>query len=135
MVKAPQPASLSVLVVDDVRDVRVSYRYLLELQGFRVILAADPHEALGAIRNEKIDIVLIDLYIPGPMDGLGLIDFIRRQFLHPPVLIAMSGDPHVAYRSSLQAARYAGADATLMKPIAPAELVSTILLLVAAIRV
>src|SRR5689334_11163139 len=92
---APQPPSLTVLVLDDARDVRVSYRDLLESQGFRVHLAADAHEALSTIRNEKIDVALVDLQIPGQLDGVGLVEFIRRQFRYPPILIGMSGDPHI----------------------------------------
>ena len=115
-----------VLLVDDVPDVRAAYRFLLEAHEFRVVDAEDADAALRMLTVHQVDVILTDLYMPGTLDGVGLIETVRKRPGRRLAIIAMSGTPHLAYRSSLQAARYVGADAALKKPIAGDELVSTI---------
>ena len=123
--RSPPPPRPVVLVVEDNSDVRLSYRFLLETSEFRVLEAADGAQALERMSKEHVDAVLTDIYMPN-LDGIGLIDAIRKRSGPQPAIIAMSGEPHLAYRSSLQAARYLGADTSLVKPITREELVRTI---------
>jgi len=120
------PVQPLILIVDDIADIRLALRFLLEEEEFRVMEAASAADALEVIAKQRVDVVLTDLYMPGTMDGVALIDVVRRSPKPHPAFIAMSGSPHLAYRSSLQAARYVGADATLTKPIARDELIATI---------
>jgi CheY-like chemotaxis protein len=84
-------------------------------------------DALAIIAREPVEVILTDLYMPGKQgDGINLILQIRRRPPPHPVIIAMSGEPHRAYRSSLQSARYLGADFTLTKPILSRDLIQTI---------
>jgi CheY-like chemotaxis protein len=115
-----------VLVVDDEADVRLSYRLFLEAKRIRVLEAADADAALKCLGKNKVDVVLTDVYMPGKIDGLGLVQALRERQKTRPAIIAISGSPHLAYRSSLQAARYVGADATLAKPIEANLLLRTI---------
>jgi CheY-like chemotaxis protein len=116
---------IRVLVVDDVPDVRLALRLMLQESGFQVSDAADGDLALKQLDARKFDVVLSDIFMPG-VDGLTLIDTVCRSPSSRPALIAMSGDPHVAYRAVLEAARAVGADATLVKPFTEMELRSTI---------
>lgn len=115
-----------ILVVDDIADVRVSNRLLLEAHGYRVLEAPNAHAAIGIIDSERVDLILADLYMPGSMDGVDLIQHVARTPPPRPAIIAMSGSPHLAYRSSLNAARSVGADAALVKPVDPDILLKTI---------
>jgi CheY-like chemotaxis protein len=115
-----------VLLVDDVPDIRAAYRFLLEHHEFRVLEAEDADAALALLVKHQFDVVLTDLYMPGRIDGVRLIETIRKRPGRRLGIIAMSGTPHLAYRSSLQAARYVGADAALTKPIPGDVLVTTI---------
>lgn len=121
----PNPRPV-VLIVDDVPDVRLGYRMLLEADDFEVIEASDAQTALAFLGQRKVDVVLADLYMPGKMDGVDLVQHITRLPAPRPPVIAMSGAPHLAYHSSLNAARYVGADATLIKPVSRADLVRTV---------
>ena len=123
MAEKPSPHPV-ILVVDDVQDVRLSVRQLLEDE-FTVLEAANSREALELVQRQKVDAVLTDLYMPGDIDGIALIGLIRQMPRPPPALIAMSG-AHLAYRSSLQAALHLGADAALTKPFKSDELIGTI---------
>jgi CheY-like chemotaxis protein len=116
----------TVLVVDDIHDIRVGYRAILEHAGYQVVEAASASEALNCLSRNHVDLVLTDLYMPGDMDGVALISTISDMRRPIPAIIAMSGSPHLAYRSSLQAARYVGADISLTKPIGAEELVSSV---------
>jgi two-component system nitrogen regulation response regulator NtrX len=122
----PAPRSAVVLIVDDVPDIRLAYRLLLEAADFTVLEAWNGTDALGCLANNRVDVVLTDLYMPGQIDGVGLVEIIRKRMATQPAIIAMSGSPNLAYRSSLQAARIVGADVALTKPLQPEILVRTI---------
>src|ERR1051325_4068645 len=98
----PEPLLPTVLVVDDVLDVRLSLRDLLGLRDFRVLDTWNAMAALDLIQRERVDVVLTDLYMPGEMDGVGLCSRIANLPVPRPAVIAMSGAPHLAYGSSLQ---------------------------------
>ena len=116
----------TVLIVDDKPDIRLSYRLLLEVEGFEVLDAPNPRSALATLRDHAIDVVLVDLYMPDYGDGLGLIKAVRQHFEPAPALIAMSGAHHLGYRSSLAAAYVVGADVTLTKPVSRQTLLDAI---------
>lgn len=121
-----KPRSPVVLVVDDVADVRVAHRLLFEAEGFEVLEAADAAAALDAIHHNAVDVVLADIYIPGAMDGVDLVQYVSRLPRPRPAVIAMSGAPHLSYRDGLQLASDVGADRTLTKPADPELVVQTI---------
>lgn len=57
-----------VVIVDDEAIVCESLRFLLVQEGFRATSVSDPARALGVIRAEKPDLIVLDLYMPG-IDG------------------------------------------------------------------
>jgi DNA-binding response OmpR family regulator len=59
----------TILVVDDEPTLRETLAEALEVDGFRVVTAADGREALARFREERPDLVVLDLMLPG-MDGL-----------------------------------------------------------------
>ncbi|MDD2556951.1 MAG: response regulator [Desulfuromonas sp.] len=76
----------SILVVDDEKISRYSLGKLLELEGYRVDSAADGFEALRKLRNNRVDLVLSDIKMPG-LDGLGLLAQIREKY--PDIYVIM----------------------------------------------
>src|SRR5262245_11747272 len=62
----PAPESRpAVLIVDDVSDIRLVYRLMLEIDGFRVSEESDGRAALDRTARDTVDVVLADLYMPG----------------------------------------------------------------------
>ena len=57
--------SATVLIVDDEPQIRRVLRTTLTSQGYAVLEARTGDEALEAIRNEQVDLVLLDLNMPG----------------------------------------------------------------------
>ena len=68
----------TVLVVDDEDDIRELVRINLELDGHRVICAADGDEALDALRRDAPDLVLLDVMMPG-LDGWEVLGSIKAE--------------------------------------------------------
>lgn len=60
----------TVLVVDDDRGVLIALEKRLRCDGFRVRLATNGRQALEQLAEEPADAVLLDLHLPGELDGL-----------------------------------------------------------------
>jgi len=123
-----------ILVIDDETLVREALQRVLTSSTACVIAAADAGAGLATLRESPVDLVIIDVVLPG-MDGVAAIKEIRRH--HPELpIIAISGGGDFglsSYRPEaistiayLAACTSAGADAVLAKPFETAELRSLI---------
>ncbi len=116
---------LRVLAVDDEEDALALASAVLEAAGARVTMAGSASAALRSLDVEVPDVVVADLGMP-QVDGFQLIDRIRR---HPnPLVREVPAAALTAYARSedrMKALR-AGFQIHLVKPIDPAELVTTI---------
>jgi two-component system, cell cycle response regulator DivK len=81
-------AQRSILVVEDNEANQMLARALLELEGYRVDVAADSAETIELLKHGRPDLILMDLQLPG-LDGLAL----TRQLKADP---AVAGVPIVA---------------------------------------
>ena len=109
-----------ILVVDD--DVRLRellQRYLSE-QGFTVKVANDAKEMDAALANESIDLMVLDLMLPGE-DGLSLCRSLRAQS-NIPVLMLTARGSEIDRIVGLEM----GADDYLAKPFNPRELLARV---------
>jgi CheY-like chemotaxis protein/two-component sensor histidine kinase len=111
--RAPSAVSRRVLVVEDNRDSRETLRMVLELQGHRVVEAADGETGVRLAVTEAPDVVLIDIGLPD-IDGYEVAARIRRRLGAGIRLIAQSG---YADDDARQRAEQAGFDAHLVKPV------------------
>ncbi len=103
-----------ILIVDDTAVIRETGRDALEPLGFDVILAQDGREGLRAFREERPDVVLLDVNMPG-MDGYEVCLEIRRtpeQGSTPVVMITASAES-----DSIRRAYEAGATDFTSKPV------------------
>ncbi|MET8846060.1 response regulator transcription factor [Amycolatopsis sp. NPDC004625] len=112
-----------VLVVDDDPRVRTVVTWQLEAEGFRVTEAADGRRALETIAREHLDLVILDLALP----GIGGLDVLRRlrhgeraAALPVIVLSGRSGETDRIVGLDL------GADDYLVKPFSPGELAARV---------
>lgn len=108
-----------VLVVDDVEANRELLAENLEGAGYRILRAASGEEALGILEREDLDLVLLDVMMPG-LDGYAVCERIkandRTRFL-PVVMITALGE-----REDKMRGLAAGADDFLSKPFDRVEL-------------
>ncbi|TMQ18349.1 MAG: response regulator, partial [Deltaproteobacteria bacterium] len=85
----PRLAGVRVLVADDEPSVRATVRRLLERRGATVVVAADGLEAEARLRDERFDLVVLDVQMPG-RSGYDVLAFARANEPALPVVL-MSG--------------------------------------------
>ena len=115
----------TILVVDDEVDFRVSMRELLQLLGYQVSEAANGFEALKVLANEKVSILLTDLFMPR-MDGIELLRHVRKSNEPVPGIIAVTGEIHLGRQTTVAAASLLGAHVVLIKPFTKDQLVGAL---------
>ena len=113
---------LRVLIMDDEPDTRRFIKETLEAAGYEVVLAADGAEGMQHYESTRIDLAVIDLFMP-KREGLETIKELKRQSPDFPI-IAMSGDPSAL--EFLSIAQRLGAEEVLQKPFLPEELLELI---------
>jgi len=108
-----------VLIVDDEENVRKLYKVELEDEGYKVITAGNGEEAMQTLDEEKIDLVTLDIKMPGT-DGIELLGKIRHFDRNIPIVVCS------AYPSYKQDFHVWGAEAYIVKSADLSELKSTL---------
>lgn len=103
----------TVLIVEDDREIAAMIASSLSRAGFRTVHHADAERAWTALQQGGIDIIILDLMLPG-MDGLSLLRKIRKDdaYASIPVLIASAKDDDADIVAGLSL----GADDYMVKP-------------------
>jgi len=106
------PARVRILYIEDDEDVRRFISRALGLMGFEVYAAGNGRDALRfwSEEKDKIDLVVTDVMMPGEMDGLELIQHLRRERPDLKVLITTAYDDEVFGESGIRV------DTVLRKP-------------------
>lgn len=76
----------SILITDDEKSIRNALREILEFESYRVLEAENGVSALNKIREEKIDLVLLDIKMKG-MDGIEVLQEIKKLDNELPVIM------------------------------------------------
>lgn len=107
-----------VLAVDDEAGILRLIRLELSAQGFRVITASGGEQALKLVEDQRPDIVLLDVVMPG-MTGLEVLRAIRERWTIPVVMVT-ARDREIDKVRGLEM----GADDYIVKPFSMRELVA-----------
>ncbi|MEU6335086.1 two-component system response regulator CseB [Streptomyces cellulosae] len=116
----PDTSAVTVLLVEDDEVIRRSVALALERYGYRVTTAADGLDGLERFRDDRPDLLLLDVMLPG-LDGIGLCRRIRETSTAPILMMSARGDS-LDVVSGLEA----GADDYVVKPVDTAVLVARI---------
>jgi UDP-3-O-[3-hydroxymyristoyl] N-acetylglucosamine deacetylase len=111
----------TILIVDDEDGVRESVREVLSDEGYRVVDTADGTRVLEMIRNEKPELVLLDIWMP-QVDGIGLLKEIKSQ--EPDINVVMVSG-HGNIHTAVTATKY-GAFDFIEKPVSLDGLLTTV---------
>ncbi len=109
-----------ILVVDDEPKIVRLARDYLERSNFRVLPAEDGVTALAAARQEKPDLIVLDLNLPA-MDGLDVCRALRRESSVPIIMLTARAE-EMDRLIGLEL----GADDYIVKPFSPRELVARV---------
>ncbi len=113
-----------VLIVEDQADIRKLIRMTLEFEDYEIHEASDGSFGLSMARATRPDIVLLDVMMPGELDGLQVCQRLKsdpEMRYVKVVLLTARGQPR-----DREAGRQAGADEYLVKPFSPLQLIETV---------
>lgn len=116
----PRAQKLKVLVVDDEASVLMTYRLILEQQGYDVVAAATSREAIDAVKEKDFDLVLCDFSLEQQHSGFEVIDAARKKDPNVPCVL-LTG---YATLETADQAKQNGIE-VLYKPIDIAEFLNT----------
>ena len=118
-----------ILVVDDEPDMRLALGTVLKKEGHSILEADDGERALEEIAKKPIELVLMDIRLPG-MDGVQMLKLVRAQRGDLPVIMVTG---YGSVDTAVQVMKL-GADAYLSKPFRNRELIETVERVLAARR-
>ena len=111
-----------ILIVDDDKDIRELLSDYLQRNGLRVSVAAGANEMWRTLKHSEVDLIVLDLMMPGD-DGLILCRELRsRTVPHIPILMLTAKRDETDRVVGLEL----GADDYLTKPFAPRELLARV---------
>jgi DNA-binding response OmpR family regulator len=112
-----------VLIADDEPNIVISLEFLMKREGYQVLVARDGMQALETIRNERPDLVLLDVMMPGK-NGFEVCQAVRADEALAGtkilLLTAKGRDTDVAQGLGV------GADGYMTKPFAIKELAAKV---------
>ena len=108
------------LIVDDDEEIRSLLAKLLQSYNYSVSTAKDGDELLKTLEAEKIDLIILDIMLPGD-DGLTLCGIIRKTLKTPIIMLTAAGDD-----TDRIIGLELGADDYMSKPFNPRELVARV---------
>jgi two-component system alkaline phosphatase synthesis response regulator PhoP len=110
-----------ILVVEDEETIALGVKDMLELAGYQVGLVGEGTSALARIREEKPDLVVLDLMLPG-MGGLEILSQLRKEGnkVRVVILTALVKDEDLQRGFQLEADDY------VKKPFSPGEFLARI---------
>ncbi len=110
----------NILIVEDDPSIRKLVRVNLAKRGYTVIEAADSHQAIALFQEEPVDLVLLDLMLPG-LSGVDVTAWIRGRSDVPIIILSARIEEDLKV-----AALDAGADDYVTKPFGSEELLARV---------
>ncbi len=119
-----------ILIVDDDPDMRLAIASVLTSRSYQTVEASDGHEALRKLQEEKPDLLVLDLLMPG-MDGFAVVKELKhaqeKGYPDVPILIITSIREEAGHRRyELELGRKLEVDDYIEKPIEPFVLLQRI---------
>jgi len=109
------------LLVEDDPTLRQALSFNLTREGYEVAAAADGEAALEAARSDRLDLILLDVMLPG-MSGVEVLRVLRREGVSTPVIILSAKGDEIDRVVGLKV----GADDYVAKPFSRPELLARI---------
>jgi two-component system response regulator HydG len=113
--------STNVLVVDDIRSMRMTLGGILEDKGYNVVMAEDGYQAIDAVKKTSFDVIFCDIKMPG-INGVQTFREIKK-IDDKAVVIMMTA---YSLEDLLKEALEEGAYATIYKPFDVDKIISII---------
>ena len=123
----PREGPPQILVVDDDPDFCEAGRIVLESAGYRVISAADGEQGLRLMRQERPDLVILDVMMSGILDGLHTsVRMKAEQGLKRTPILMVSSIASSDYAAMFPTDEYVPVENFLSKPVGPEQLLAEV---------
>ncbi len=113
---------MRILVVEDEHKIASAIKRGLERQSYAVDVAYNGDDGASMAATEPYDLIILDRMLPGKVDGIGILQGLRKNHNHTPVLLLTAKDKVLDRAEGLNA----GADDYLVKPFAFVELIARV---------
>jgi len=110
-----------ILIIEDEAKIMRTVRLYLEQAGYEVVWASDGTQGLATFRHEKPALMILDLNLPGELDGLDVCRAIRRDS-NIPIIMLTARTEETDRLIGLEL----GADDYITKPFSPREVVARV---------
>ena len=119
-----------IVVVDDDQDIRDSLQVILEGKQYNVITAANKNEGMEKIKTEKPDLIMLDVMMSSPFDGLDMSRELRKnpQLENTPILMltGIKEETGIPLKSTAGDPDWCPVDGFLYKPFEPDTLLAEV---------
>jgi DNA-binding response OmpR family regulator len=116
-----------IAVIDDDSDILEASSLILRSGGYQVITADNPDDGYRIVHESKPELIILDVMMDGPNDGILLARRFRKENILDPILMYSSVSKSVYFENDRDEAL--GIDEFVEKPISPEELIGKVNLL------
>ena len=97
-----------ILLIEDDQNIQQLYRDVLEREGFEITVAKDGNLGLASVRQTVFDLVILDIMLPGSMNGFDVLEEMRANQLtkNVPVMVLTNLDSERQTALSIGAQEY-----------------------------
>ena len=113
-----------ILIVDDVQDVRDLVERTLRRDDWEILAAQSGEEAVSLARREKPDLIMMDIMMPGKIDGLEATRILKSDPQTRNCVVIMLTAK--GQQTDIDIAAKAGADDYFVKPFSPLQLLQKV---------
>ena len=113
-----------ILIVDDQLEVRELVEVTMRVGDYQILKAKSGEEAIEIVKAEKPDLIIMDIMMPGGMDGLEATRILKndQETKDCKVIMLTAKGQHVDKEKGMEA----GADDYFIKPFSPLELIKKV---------
>ncbi len=110
-----------VVIIEDQPEIRLLIKLTLEINGYEFFEACDANMGMLLIEKVKPDLILLDVMMPGEINGLILCDILKstEEYADIPIIFLTGADSSEDRKNGLQS----GASYYLIKPFLPQQLI------------
>ncbi len=113
---------MRILVVEDEHKIANALKQGLTQHSYAVDVAYDGDTGLAMATSEPYDLLILDRMLPGTIDGIGIVETLRGNNNHTPIIMLTAKDKILDRAHGLNS----GADDYLVKPFAFVELIARV---------
>jgi DNA-binding response OmpR family regulator len=113
-----------IIIIDDDPDILDASSLVLTSKGFEVITATNPEDGFKLVRENKPDLIILDVMMNEPDDGFFLAQKFRRENITTPILMYTSVSKAIGMDFGV--GEMVPVDEFVEKPISPDELIKKV---------